>query len=574
MNKRVLSVVCLLLAFVFVFSACATTGGAKAVMFEQVEGDGIFAYDLVRPAAASDLVEKMITDMRKALKDTMDLTIILQRDTIADSPDKYEILVGVTNRPESQECVEILKNNRTNNLRDFIIKCTDRKICIVGLTDESLQTAVDLFIKTFCGSREDWQRLSTEFEYLYAPEATGSHIINDVQLGDFTIVTIDKPAYIYSFYVEQLDKVYAEYNYAPLRAIDTDPATEYEIIVGDTFRPESKAVQLENNDYVIKVVGNKVILKGATDLATSHAVQKFLAMLEEKPDGINLKDGFTFTGNIADSPEQMQGVLLEDFEGNSFHPKYWGSFCAQTEPTDGSIDRTIYTTSIFGGKVYYYGMSGCRVENSQFVCTAGMINDVDCYQSGISTQGRFGFRYGVVDIYSKIAPGTVGTSYFTNDFETLGAMNEINIVETMGRPFTQQSNMHSWARLHDQNNVFQGFSHFSTSSTRYAEVVTPTTENYLSDEYHMWSINWTKEGVYFAFDGKTFWFFDLTKETRNTALHTYSDLHLINHLGEATYPMHQRYDPDKEGRYFEGYMDYINIYQDSTGDYSFTPRKD
>ena len=61
---------------------------------------------------------------------------------------------------------------------------------------------------------------------------------------------------------------------------DPDPAeiaTRYEILVGKTSRPESDLVYdaLEEGEYTIRVVGNKLVVLGKTDELTAFAVDAF-----------------------------------------------------------------------------------------------------------------------------------------------------------------------------------------------------------------------------------------------------------------------------------------------------------
>jgi len=60
----------------------------------------------------------------------------------------------------------------------------------------------------------------------------------------------------------------------------TDPVLpEYEILVGDTNRPESEAALegLEGVEYVIAVIGNKVVINGTSDYAILTGVETFIS---------------------------------------------------------------------------------------------------------------------------------------------------------------------------------------------------------------------------------------------------------------------------------------------------------
>ncbi len=60
--------------------------------------------------------------------------------------------------------------------------------------------------------------------------------------------------------------------------MDDEPATEYEILVGDTNRPESSAAMstLADNTYSISIVGNKIVIAAKSDLMLDCAINYFI----------------------------------------------------------------------------------------------------------------------------------------------------------------------------------------------------------------------------------------------------------------------------------------------------------
>ena len=63
-------------------------------------------------------------------------------------PEKYEILIGNTNRPESQKALEGLKYN------DYVVKIEGNKIVLNGYSSEAQQEAVDYFINEVLSKAE------------------------------------------------------------------------------------------------------------------------------------------------------------------------------------------------------------------------------------------------------------------------------------------------------------------------------------------------------------------------------------------------------------------------------------
>ncbi len=66
---------------------------------------------------------------------------------------------------------------------------------------------------------------------------------------------------------------------------DAEPNAEsYEILVGTTNHPESEAVlsELKYRDFAVRLVGNKIVLAGHTDIACDNAVDYFVKWIKEK----------------------------------------------------------------------------------------------------------------------------------------------------------------------------------------------------------------------------------------------------------------------------------------------------
>ncbi len=61
-------------------------------------------------------------------------------------------------------------------------------------------------------------------------------------------------------------------------ARDTEDETEFEILIGETIRPESMetVASLRDNDYVIKAAGSRIVIVGGSPKATFAAAQKFI----------------------------------------------------------------------------------------------------------------------------------------------------------------------------------------------------------------------------------------------------------------------------------------------------------
>lgn len=105
-------------------------------------------YTLVRPETCSTLVTDALKLARNVIKEKgMDLEPVtdwIERGTEPDSSAR-EILIGNTNRPESTEAAQGLKEDQ------YAIKMIGNKICIVGSNDYATRNGVYEFLSTYFG---------------------------------------------------------------------------------------------------------------------------------------------------------------------------------------------------------------------------------------------------------------------------------------------------------------------------------------------------------------------------------------------------------------------------------------
>ncbi len=91
----------------------------------------------------------------------------------------------------------------------------------------------------------------------------------------------------------------------------SEPA-EREILVGKTNRPEAEGLKTDGyGDYLIRLVGKKIVILGSDDNALLRGVERFLA------DYVN-ESGFTFTDTLDeyyDKSEAIKGEISDDMKG-------------------------------------------------------------------------------------------------------------------------------------------------------------------------------------------------------------------------------------------------------------------
>ena len=117
-----------------------------APKFNLVDEDGVFPYVIVRGDYAKSAVTKMAAIVHTSLE-----AVLARKDieiTTDESPAaEYEILIGKTNRPESEEVLATLGE------RQYAIRVMNdnKTIVIIGVDDAQTVKAVDYFLRTYAG---------------------------------------------------------------------------------------------------------------------------------------------------------------------------------------------------------------------------------------------------------------------------------------------------------------------------------------------------------------------------------------------------------------------------------------
>jgi hypothetical protein len=110
-----------------------------------MDGDS-FKYTVIRPDVCSDTVKAVAMTLRDELKTLSGAEVKLSSDFIEAS--EFEILVGQTNRAESEKAFGDLKYN------DYSITVDGRKLVISAYSDEKITEAVNYVVDLLKGKEE------------------------------------------------------------------------------------------------------------------------------------------------------------------------------------------------------------------------------------------------------------------------------------------------------------------------------------------------------------------------------------------------------------------------------------
>ena len=597
--KRILSVIIATVMVISVLSACSAAGGASVPF--AVDESGRFIYAVVRPHDSNLTEESGAKDIRAAIKENFEVGVTILKDSaITDFDGNYEILVGNTDREESAIALQRLEENRPNNAYDFIVASINEKIVIQAKGEETLAVATGWFVKTFCQSADTWAMLEKDYEFIYEHETLATsdvNAINGIDLGLYTVVLPVRTSYLTGMYAEDTINFYSKFGYKMEKIEDIDPAVKNEIIIGNTTRPESQAVEVEGDNYVIKVVNGNVVIKGGSDLATWRAAKHFYDEVMKIKEGkaLNWSDGFIINGKY-DSKEEGAMTLNwnDEFNGSSIDFNKWGEYAGMATQTETSglggfkCWQTPLGNSPYNNRPTADQLKTLIYQSGGYMHLATQrLNEIDFVGGQISTDYCMTFRYGVVEVYSKLPPVPCSLGYWINEAMMNSAdatfadrfggikqartcFTEVDIIENFGSSTSFNANVHRWWTDHNlSNGMGTGSGHDSLDGSKYSGKAKNNkkkvydTERYegdLSTDFHYYNMYWTEDFMKFSFDGKTFLDYQFDADPTGVGPYCLMTYFVTEcQMGDASYGA--TYDPKEHEDYYEHIIDYIRIYQ-------------
>jgi hypothetical protein len=215
-----------------------------------------------------------------------------------------EILVGLTNRPESATAKSKLP---AGERFAYAILRVENKIAIVGTTDEMTVMGVNYFVNTILKANiAENGKLNIAKDFLYTATAEGVSLLNSNTyrfvvaraLKDITGTAANKMAATIKTLTEKEGRVSTD-----SKGKGEDRNTNPEILVGATYYPETIQVMSSfgYNEYGIAVVGKKVVVFGFSTETLDAAVQLFELVAKNNlyngqlilPDGMLIKLSMT-----------------------------------------------------------------------------------------------------------------------------------------------------------------------------------------------------------------------------------------------------------------------------------------
>ena len=537
--------------------------------------DESFAYNIIYPDSSKRSLTLAVKNFRSAVQNKLSASAEAFTDKERPNEKGAEILIGDTNRSLSAKLFNKLKSNRKNCQDDFIIVTQGSKIGITGGSEEACVKALEWFTKTFCKSERTWTYLRKGYEFLYAPEYDLKEVsIAGSTIFNYSIVTPNETEYVYGRSVDDfIDMVSSDLHYTMPREYErfVKDESKYEILIGDLNRSQSKSVSVSADEYVIKVVGKKLVVKGYDSICLYYGIEALKGIVDKAVKAgksLNLKDSYTLTKKVNRSSNSVYKLIFGDEFDGGLLDSMWTGY-------DGN---TSGESSVFpNGKIINEGRNGeyQYVENGILHLLSKRIKDSsdskDFGEAKITLKKNLWYRYGCLEVRAKMPLNPAHCAIWLNG----GA--EVDIVENFSSVTNFRSNLHMW------------FSRYLWDGTRddghlsiEGEAAYDSARNYkidvqkfgnLTEAFHTYSLDWTEDYFRFAVDGKTYFRYDYSGNESEVDFFR-RELYLILVCGCGSNSYGARYVPavhdklDSNGNYvpYDFQVDYVRLYQNPSTD--------
>ncbi len=233
-----------------------------------ITAETVSQYAVVYAAGADESAQKFCD----TLNNYFGTSIVPKKDS--DPAADKEIVIGAANR---DEIIPILEERHTT---DGVVACVGNRILITSSENSSLEKAINLFWGKFYNKESKVIEIKDKALEVDSEFSLPKNLkINGVDLAEYKIIypaKADLVTQYIAFALSDYFKANADIMLLPRK--DSNKATEHEILIGATNRPESdkaKALKLSDTQYALYIEGNKVVCHG-NGFFIGSAVHEFI----------------------------------------------------------------------------------------------------------------------------------------------------------------------------------------------------------------------------------------------------------------------------------------------------------
>lgn len=529
-----------------------------------IDSDGESVYRIVRPDGDSE-ISTVAGSLFKKMKGLLGVNIKNVDDT-EDGTDKYEILVGNTNRSETELVKNYIYQNVGGRYDDGIICTVGKKIVIYADNPEKVATLAELFADTYVktdgvvGGICDIKAAEGNFE---------SITVNGVEVGKFKFIRPHiNSSYLTEVEMEKtIDAVYAKTGYRMTVVHDAyEQPGEYEIIVGNADRDGVETIT-DYDKYSISVKGSKVYINGGSAHATAIGVSEFTKMLGGAlTDSSSRVGSYAETINTYDKSTSYYKTWGDDFDGTALDTSKWVQI--------GEDNRTLGLNNKIS--VRSENPQDVFVSDGKFwICAR---EDEDTYYGGmIRTENKMTYKYGYLEMSALLPHGDgfwialwacssdTKSSYDPNELAYMKP--EIDIVEMFGNSAYYAANCHSWPTSYGINDLHLEHTSLDGKYSNEKKYSSPDEGVLLGSDFHTYGFLWDDTQMGFTCDGDLFFVYDTTTTEVDRECFNHS-MYLIFSmaLGFSSSPNATITDDPIAWTETNKYvLDWLNIYQKDDG---------
>ncbi len=265
-------------------------------------------YIIVRESDYSDDYKSCVRALREGIAERTGIKLDMMEDYVYPGHEitetAHEIIVGNTNRPETQKYKSELRE------KDFVVTFENDRVVILGGNAQSTMKAVNYFLDTFVSSQDKSITVFTNrADFVRHDYAVGIVALNDAPIADYRVIYADGDI-LARYAAENFAAVLFDAS-GVLLGVESDrsEATEYELLIGKTNRPESQslaATAFGDGEYLLTAVGKKIVMLGngyMVGAGASVLLNEFLLAVPER--------GMNITTTIPENMSPMTFVFKE-----------------------------------------------------------------------------------------------------------------------------------------------------------------------------------------------------------------------------------------------------------------------
>lgn len=266
---------------------------------------GKVKYDLIYPILADDAMRESVKRMTDAFRELTGLRLRAFDDYVdagkTRDSETYEILLGKTGYDESAQGFSGVRYN------DYRVCVVGHKIIVAAHKTETLNAAIDWLLEQLraglVGQGESAVLTLDSLDHAVKSEGyeVGCFTLGGNSLENYRMVYGD--ANMLEPLQALRDELAERTGYVLDIVKDTEPATEYEIIFGETARPESaNAPKQDYLHYSVEFVGSKLVLSAGGLHSLSKVAKTLASLLIGDKTEVALSSDFRLEGSYIDDP--------------------------------------------------------------------------------------------------------------------------------------------------------------------------------------------------------------------------------------------------------------------------------